>query len=284
MPPRPTVARIAPGQSIRFPASFSSRLSGTFHALIARTAAASGTFRKNAQRQERWSMSHPPRTGPAAAVIEVKPDHVPIARPRSLGGKVEARIARLPGTSSAPPTPWTARAAMSCRTSGASPHQTEAPAKTAVPIAKTRLRPKRSPSAPPARRSAASSSAYASTTHWTSTSVAWNCAWMAGRATLTTVPSMKAMLEPRMVAARTHGESDFRCAPARPRLVMPLSRRIAMRNAGFARKERAPPGRRRAGGGSGSGFYCGLLIRKESCVKSAPDSMSRGPTQNFTVC
>ena len=39
-------------------------------------------------------------------MIEVKPDHVPIARPRSFSGKLALMRARLPGTSSAPPIPW----------------------------------------------------------------------------------------------------------------------------------------------------------------------------------
>src|SRR6185295_8625559 len=61
-----------------------------------------------------------------------------------------------------------------------------------------------SPSAPPVRSSAASRSAYDSTTHWTSRSVACRDVWIAGSATFTTVPSMNAMLEPRIAAARTH--------------------------------------------------------------------------------
>ena len=44
------------------------------------TAAASGKLMKNAQRQEACSLSQPPRTGPTAVVIAVKPDHVPPAR------------------------------------------------------------------------------------------------------------------------------------------------------------------------------------------------------------
>src|SRR5579864_1480067 len=56
-------------------------------------------------------------------------------------------------------------------------------------------------------------------THWTSTTVAWRLVCKAGKATLTAVPSMKAMLEPRIVAASTHGR-DFSAhgadkAPAR---------------------------------------------------------------------
>src|SRR5882724_11843786 len=42
-------------------------------------------------------------------------------------------------------------------------------------------------------------------THWTSTTLAWKALWNFGAATLTTVPSIKAMLEPRIVAARIHG-------------------------------------------------------------------------------
>ena len=42
-----------------------------------------------------------------------------------------------------------------------------------------------------------------------STTVALRLAWSAGNATLTTVPSMKAMLEPRMATARIHGSAAF---------------------------------------------------------------------------
>src|SRR4051812_42355419 len=42
-------------------------------------------------------------------------------------------------------------------------------------------------------------------THWTSMTVAFRLACSAGKATLTTVPSMNAMLEPRIVAARIQG-------------------------------------------------------------------------------
>jgi hypothetical protein len=38
---------------------------------------------ENTNLQERCSVNHPPSTGPIAAVIDVKPDQVPIARPRS---------------------------------------------------------------------------------------------------------------------------------------------------------------------------------------------------------
>src|SRR5260370_34922450 len=51
---------------------------------------------------------------------------------------------------------------------------------------------------------AARKSEYASTIHCTSVAVAFSSLWMTGSATLTTEPSIKAMLDPRMVATRTH--------------------------------------------------------------------------------
>ena len=65
---------------------------------------------KNTQRQEPCSIRKPPRTGPTAAVIEVKPDHVPIARPRSPWRNDAPMMARLPGTSNAAPIPCSPRA------------------------------------------------------------------------------------------------------------------------------------------------------------------------------
>ena len=96
---------------------------------------------KKTARQETVSTSHPPSIGPIAAVIALKPDHVPMARPRSSSGKELLMIARLPGISKAAPLPWTARAAMSCPMLEAKPHQAEALAKTATPIMKTIRRP-----------------------------------------------------------------------------------------------------------------------------------------------
>ncbi len=107
---------------------------------------------KNAQRHE-CATSQPPRTGPIAAVIPLKPDHVPMACPRRDGSNEAEMRARLPGTSSAAPTPCTARAAISHGTDCATPQAMDAAAKSATPSAYTRRRPKRSPSAPPTRSS-----------------------------------------------------------------------------------------------------------------------------------
>ncbi len=50
-------------------------------------------------------------------------------------------MARLPGVSSAPPMPCSARAAISTSTVGASAHSAEASANQATPIRNTRRRP-----------------------------------------------------------------------------------------------------------------------------------------------
>jgi hypothetical protein len=61
--------------------------------------------------------------------------------PRFSSEKEALMIAREPGIISAPPIPWTVRAAMSCPELGASPHHTEATVKRATPTMKTRRRP-----------------------------------------------------------------------------------------------------------------------------------------------
>jgi hypothetical protein len=65
-------------------------------------------------------------------------------------------MARLLGTSSAPPIPCKERAAINHGASGASPQPTEAVVNTTVPSIKMRRRPKRSPAAPPTRINALS--------------------------------------------------------------------------------------------------------------------------------
>src|SRR5579871_557164 len=163
MAPNPRVARKAPGKSNPRLSSF--RLSGTRRQVIQTTATAIGTLIRNAQRQEMCSTIQPPRTGPNAAVIDVKPDQVPMARPRSLSGNEALINARLPGTSNAAPTPCTLRAAISHPIDGASPQPADAMANNATPTRKILARPYRSPSEPPKSSKDESMRAYDSTTH-----------------------------------------------------------------------------------------------------------------------
>ena len=102
--PNPRTAKKAPQRS-KCLAAPSFRLSGTRLRLIAIIAIAKGRFIQNVQRQDKFSISHPPNTGPTAEVMAVKPDHRPIARPRSATGNDALMIAKLPGIKSAPPIP-----------------------------------------------------------------------------------------------------------------------------------------------------------------------------------
>ena len=108
---------------------------------MSNTIAANGRLMKKTARHDTCSINHPPRTGPIAAVIAVKPDHVPIARPRSSSRKDALIIARLPGTRRAPPAPCIARAKINSRTLVAKPHHAEAREKIATPTMKMRRRP-----------------------------------------------------------------------------------------------------------------------------------------------
>ncbi len=69
------------------------------------------------------------------------PAHRPIALARSCGGNVTVMIDSVPGISSAPPTPWSARATISCCGVLASPHANEENVNTARPPRNIFLRP-----------------------------------------------------------------------------------------------------------------------------------------------
>src|SRR5215475_280010 len=139
-PPSPRLASNAPVQS-GFPAASGFRLSGTRQNVRISTMAETGKLMKKTQRHEACSINQPPRTGPIAAVIDVKPDQVPMARPRSFSANDALMIARLPGTSSAAPIPWIARARISPLMVSARPQAADAVAKTMAPIAYIRRRP-----------------------------------------------------------------------------------------------------------------------------------------------
>ncbi len=127
-----------------------------------------------------------------------------MARLRSSGTNEASRIARLPGVSSAAPTPCNARAAMSTSAFGAMPQSTEATANQTTPTRKTSRRPYRSPRAPATSSSPARVRVYAVTTHCNVARPVWNSRPMVGRAMPTTVASIEAMPEPSTVAASTH--------------------------------------------------------------------------------
>src|SRR5579862_9969157 len=192
------------------------RDSGTCRSEITTTSTARGTLMKNIQCQEACSISHPPRTGPRAVVIVVSPAHVPIALPRVSSSKDELMIARLPGTRNAAATPWNERHSRRALMLSEKPQPAEATANATTPNKNIARRPTASPSAPPTRIRAERNNPYDSMTHCTSTTVAWRLDCRAGKATLTTVLSMNAMLEPRIVADRIHGRDFSRHGAAAP--------------------------------------------------------------------
>ena len=80
-------------------------------------------------------------TGPRSVVADVADAQMPNARARAGPSNSAVRIARLPGTSSAPAAPWSRRAMTSSSRVGARPHRTEVMPKPVRPIAKIRRRP-----------------------------------------------------------------------------------------------------------------------------------------------
>ena len=83
----------------------------------------------------------PPSSGPTAVTTPPRPDQAPIAAARSVGRKLASIIARLPGVSSAPPTPCSMRAKTSAVALGAIAQRSEATVNRATPITNTRRRP-----------------------------------------------------------------------------------------------------------------------------------------------
>src|SRR5207237_10037804 len=97
------VLSIAPFQSTAARSFFSCE--EETNAITTKTANATGTLRKNTQRHEACCVRKPPSTGPIAAVIEVNPDHIPIAFPSSSLEYETVTNAKLEGTNKAPPAP-----------------------------------------------------------------------------------------------------------------------------------------------------------------------------------
>ncbi len=92
-----------------------------------------------------------PRTAPPAAT----PTQVPTALPRSSGGKIVVITESVTGMMSAAATPMPARIAISASGEWTNSAANDTLPKRASPAANRGLRPKRSPSAPAGRSSAA---------------------------------------------------------------------------------------------------------------------------------
>ena len=117
----------------------------------------SGTLMRKIQPQWRCWLIRPPSAGPAARASAPTAAQMPIAVVRSLTLlNVAMMMASVAGSSSAAPTPWMARLAMSTPPLPASPAASEESVKTARPTRNTRRRPYTSASRPPTSSSPAS--------------------------------------------------------------------------------------------------------------------------------
>ncbi len=126
-----------------------------------------GTLIQNAQRQEAWVTSSPPRVGPRARPRAWAAAWMPSAVRIARSGTPRATRATLLACIIAPPTACTARQATSTVRLPASPAPSEAAANTAKPPRYMVLRPTRSDSRPTGASSATSTSRYDSDTHAT---------------------------------------------------------------------------------------------------------------------
>jgi hypothetical protein len=98
-------------------------------------ASAIGTLTQKIHSQLTPSTTAPPTSGPAATAMPVIAEKIPIAAPRFSGGNAAESSARPSGMIRAEPAPWTARAAISVPTSGASAAAAEDAANSPRPTA-----------------------------------------------------------------------------------------------------------------------------------------------------
>ena len=118
----------------------------------------SGTLMPKAHRHEYAVVSHPPSSGPTAAMPPIVEPHTAKAMPRSRPWKVALSVDRVEGRIIAPPTPCTTRAMMSAEPESANAAQTEASMKMITPMTSMRRRPNRSPRVPKTSSRAAKTS------------------------------------------------------------------------------------------------------------------------------
>ena len=133
----------------------SSRDSRVANSVTTTAAMATGRLRKKMARQLTLSVRKPPTTGPMARAMADTPAHVPIALPRSSGGKALVMIDSVAGIMNAAPMPCTARQPTSQASLGEKPMVALDTANVMTPNRNIRRRPKMSPRRPPVTSSTA---------------------------------------------------------------------------------------------------------------------------------
>ena len=133
--------------------SDSERLSGIRPGVNASAISATGTFTHRTHSQPRPSVRMPPSRTPAAPADPATAPQAPSALLRSAPSlKRPVTIDSAAGETIAAPSPWAARAAISCPCVAANPAAREATPTTTRPVMKTRRLPSRSAARPPSSR------------------------------------------------------------------------------------------------------------------------------------
>src|SRR4249919_287721 len=132
------------------------------------------------------STTAPPTSGPSATARPLMPPQAPSARPRRSAGTAALRMVSVNGSTIAPPSPCTARAAIRISIEGASAAAAEASVKIPRPATKILRRPNLSPSAAPVISRTANTSVYALTVHSSPPRLAWSSLRITGSADVTT--------------------------------------------------------------------------------------------------
>ena len=241
--PMPTLSAETPATST-VGAAVGSRDSRVAQRVTTTAITAIGTLMRKIDCQETFSTRKPPTTGPIASATALIPAHVPIALPRSSGGKAFVMIERVAGIMNAAPTPCAARPATShasvCENAM---NRLEAP-KTATPTRNQRRRPKTSPIRPPVTSRTANVSVYAFTVHSRFAVEASRSRWIDGSATFTTVLSSITMNSAKHIAPSVHQRRSASSMVGRARAMgCPVRRRVARR--GRVRRRGGRSARRR---------------------------------------
>ncbi len=137
---------------------FSSRDSATVSSTPMMMRMPSGMLIPNAHRHENAVVSHPPSSGPTAAMPPIVEPQTANAIPRSRPRKVALISDRVVGRIIAPPMPWISRARISRSPVGAKAAAMDESTKITTPSSMMRRRPKRSASDPNTSRSDAKTS------------------------------------------------------------------------------------------------------------------------------
>ena len=136
---RPTIDRTRPSGSSRPGCGL--RDSGTLARIPPIPMAMIGMLIRNTEPHQKCSSRKPPSSGPSATAPPTAAAQIPIALPRSAGGKITVMIDSVTGRTDAPPTPMSPRAMMSCNGVWANALSRDAAANRTRPMIRILRRP-----------------------------------------------------------------------------------------------------------------------------------------------